>query len=62
MTTETHSIQKTKKPIWKRWWMIVLYVIVGIAVIANLSGGTDDEATAEEPTSEATSAEPTLEG
>lgn len=47
MTTETQSLQKTKKPIWKRWWMIVLYIIVGIGVISNLAGGGDTETEAE---------------
>ncbi|OAV62855.1 Ltp family lipoprotein [Enteractinococcus helveticum] len=47
MTAEAQSLQKTKKPIWKRWWMIVLYVIVGIGVISNLAGGGDSEAEAE---------------
>lgn len=53
MTAEPQTTPKTKKSIWKRWWMIVIYVIVGIAIIANLSGGSDEESTAEEPTSEA---------
>lgn len=49
MTAEAQSGPKTKKQIWKRWWMIVRYVIVGLAVIANLSGGSDEEVTAEAP-------------
>lgn len=57
MTTEAQSLQKAKKPIWKRWWMIVLYVIVGLMVIANLSGGGDNEAEAEEPTVESSPSE-----
>ena len=27
---------KAKKPIWKRWWMICIYVFVGIGIIANI--------------------------
>ncbi|AFV88597.1 MAG: hypothetical protein SOH99_03070 [Acidipropionibacterium acidipropionici] len=39
--------QKPKKSIWKRWWMICIYVLVGIMIISNLGGGesasqTDD--------------------
>lgn len=49
VTAEAQSVLKTKKPIWKRWWMIVIYVLVGLAVIANLSGGSDEGVTAEDP-------------
>ena len=38
---------KVKKPIWKRWW---LWVIVGLLVIAMISGGNgNDEEVADEP-------------
>lgn len=57
MTAEPQTTPKTKKSIWKRWWMIVIYVIVGIAIISNLSGGDGDETAAEEPTSEASASE-----
>ena len=39
--------QRVKKPIWKRWW---LWVIVGLLVIAMISGGNgNDEEVADEP-------------
>ncbi|QCV95846.1 DUF4352 domain-containing protein [Acidipropionibacterium acidipropionici] len=36
--------QKPKKSIWKRWWMICLYIIVAIAVFVNVGGGGEDTA------------------
>lgn len=36
--------QKPKKSIWKRWWMICLYIVVAIAVFANMGGGGGEEA------------------
>jgi hypothetical protein len=39
--------KKPKKSVWKRWWMICIYVIVGISVIANLGGGGSDAATSD---------------
>ena len=38
------------KSIWTRWWMIVLYVIVGIGVFANLFPAEDDGDTTAAPT------------
>ena len=40
----------TGKSIWTRWWMIVLYVIVGIGVFANLFPAEDDGDTTAAPT------------
>lgn len=63
------------KPIWTRWWMIVLYVIVGIGIFANLFPAEDDGDTtaapattlegapttdAEEPTTTTDTTTPTL--
>ncbi|MDZ5711610.1 DUF4352 domain-containing protein [Jeotgalibacillus haloalkalitolerans] len=45
---------KVKKPIYKRWWFIALAVIVVIGVIGNLG---EDTEVAEEPETEATSAD-----
>lgn len=58
MTTET-AAQKTKKPWYKRWWAIVLYVFIAMIIIGAMSGGFDedeypvpDKAEAEEPEEE----------
>lgn len=34
--------RKPRKPIWKRWWMICLYVIVAIILATKIGGGGDD--------------------
>lgn len=34
---------KNKKPIYKRWWFIVLAVFLGISIIGSLGGGDDTE-------------------
>lgn len=51
---------KPKKPIWKRWWMICLYVIVVIFLATKIGGGGDDaasnDATAESEVSQAADA------
>lgn len=44
-----------KKPIWTRWWMIAIYVFVGLGILGNLVG--DDE----EPIAEAAAATTTSE-
>lgn len=31
-----------KKPIWTRWWMIVIYTIVGLIILGSLVGGDED--------------------
>ncbi|AXE39692.1 DUF4352 domain-containing protein [Acidipropionibacterium virtanenii] len=36
--------KKPKKSVWKRWWMICIYIILGLSVIANLGGGGSDAA------------------
>ncbi|MDN6556407.1 MAG: DUF4352 domain-containing protein [Acidipropionibacterium acidipropionici] len=36
--------QRPKKSIWKRWWMICLYIVVAIAVFAGMGGGGGEEA------------------
>ena len=38
------------KSIWTRWWMIVIYVIVGIGIFANLFPDDDDADTSAGPT------------
>src|SRR5699024_3630070 len=40
-------INKPKKPIWKRWWMILIYVFVGFVIVGSVVGGEEDDATAE---------------
>lgn len=40
---------KPKKPLWKRWWFILIAAIVLIVVFANLGGGGDAPAGEEEP-------------
>ncbi|AMS06319.1 DUF4352 domain-containing protein [Acidipropionibacterium acidipropionici] len=47
--------QKPKKSIWKRWWMICLYIIVAIAVFANMGGGGSDDAASSDTTTAADS-------
>jgi ribosomal protein L40E len=34
---------KNKKPIYKRWWFIVLAVFLGVSIIGSLGGGNDAE-------------------
>jgi hypothetical protein len=34
--------REDKKPIWTRWWMIVIYTIVGLVVLGSLVGGDED--------------------
>ena len=46
----TPPILPPKKSIWTRWWMIVIYTIVGIGVIANLFPAEDDGDTTAAPT------------
>ena len=43
-------IPASGKSIWTRWWMIVLYVIVGIGIFANLFPAEDDGDTTAAPT------------
>jgi len=31
-----------KKPIWTRWWMIVIYTVVGLAILGSLIGGDEE--------------------
>ena len=38
------------KSIWTRWWMIVLYVIVGLIILVNLGSSDDDGDTIAAPT------------
>lgn len=52
MTIDQQSAPKTKKPIWKRWWMIVLFVLVGIGLIQSI-GSDGTETAVEEPSVEA---------
>lgn len=33
-----------KKSLWTRWWMIAIYVVLGIGIIAALANGGDDNA------------------
>ena len=42
MSTQTDA-QKTKKPWYKRWWAIVLYVFAAIMIIAGFNGGFDED-------------------
>jgi hypothetical protein len=52
MTHQQQSPEPEKKPIWTRWWMIVIYVIVGLGIIGSLAGeDTDGEPIAGEATS-----------
>lgn len=41
-----------QKPIWTRWWMILIYVVVGLGVLGSLVG--DDSANPEEAAAETT--------
>lgn len=59
---------KPRKPLWKRWWFILLGVIVLIAIFANLGGGDgdpappdEDPAAIEEPAEEPAEEEPAQE-
>lgn len=40
--TDTQTPEPEKKPIWTRWWMIVIYVIVGFGIIGSLAGDDTD--------------------
>lgn len=42
MSTQTDT-QKTKKPWYKRWWAIVLYVFAATIIIAGFNGGFDED-------------------
>lgn len=33
--------QKAKKPWYKRWWAITLFIIIGLAIIGNIIGGNN---------------------
>jgi hypothetical protein len=53
---------KAKKPIWTRWWMIMLYVFVVLMVIFTMTSGgsdpkTDDPAASSSPKAEEPAAE-----
>lgn len=36
--------QKPKKPLWKRWWMVCLYIVVAIILVVKVSGGGSGDA------------------
>ncbi len=38
--------EKTKKPQYKRWWAITLFVIIGLGILGNLLGTDNDSTTA----------------
>lgn len=48
MQQSNSNFQKIKKPWYKRWWMIVLYVFVGLIIIGSLG---DDESQTSKNTS-----------
>ena len=40
----SHDIEaKPKKPWYKRWWAIVLYVFIGMMIIGAINGGFDQD-------------------
>src|SRR5690625_1290431 len=42
----SHDIEaKPKKPWYKRWWAIVLYVFIGMMIIGAINGGFDEDET-----------------
>lgn len=43
--TNQQDTTKTKKPWYKRWWAIVLYVFIGITIIAGIGGGFEEDDT-----------------
>ena len=60
MTDASTPAVPPSKPIWTRWWMIVIYVIVGLGIIGSL-GGDDDDPLAGAPTTTDTVASDTTE-
>ncbi|VEI04155.1 Uncharacterised protein [Acidipropionibacterium jensenii] len=50
------SAPATKKPIWKRWWMICIYALVLIMIGASLGGGSDDDTSADATPSQSAAA------
>lgn len=48
-----------KKPIWTRWWMIVIYTVVGLAILGSLIGGDEEGDTVAAGSTSTTQGEPT---